>query len=439
MNFYSTRDTKREHPYGLKDAAFMGLAPDGGLFIPERIPQADMAKVEFLARKSYADMATYLAGLFFGDDFDEAEIGEMVHKAYDFDCPLVRVGEGDYALELFHGPTFAFKDFGARFMGGMLGLLSRNNPESETLTVLTATSGDTGSAVAAGFHNVPGVRVVVLYPDGKVSNLQESQMTTLGGNIHPLKVKGNFDDCQALVKGVFNDSFFRASHYVTSANSINLLRWIPQSFYYFYGWCQWKEATGKDKPDIVVPSGNYGNITAGMLAHMMGMPVNRFIAAANANDEVPQYLKTGVYEPRPSVRTVANAMDVGAPSNYERMMYLYGNDYDRLTSEVSGYSYGDREIMDAMKELYITNGYVSDPHSAVAFLASKEARMDGFRLSTAHSAKFLEILRKALENAPENEKPYAIPDGLRKAMEKEKKFTVLENSLEDLENFVDSL
>jgi len=439
MNFYSTRDTKRKHPYRLKDAAFMGLAPDGGLFVPERIPEVDMAKVEALAEQSYADMATYLAGLFFGEDFDEATLSEMVHKAYDFDCPLVKISEGDYALELFHGPTFAFKDFGARFMGGMLGLLSRSNASSEMLTVLTATSGDTGSAVAAGFHNVPGVRVVVLYPDGKVSNLQESQMTTLGGNIHPLKVKGNFDDCQALVKGVFNDSFFRQSHYVTSANSINLLRWIPQSFYYFYGYCQWKKATGKKYPDIVVPSGNYGNITAGMLAHFMGMPVGRFIAGANANDEVPQYLKTGVYEPRPSVRTVANAMDVGAPSNFERMIHLYGNDYDGLIAQVYGYSYSDAEIMAAMKELYVKDGYVSDPHSAVAYLASKDAKMDGFRLSTAHSAKFLEVLHVALENVPENKNPYAIPEGLRKAMEKPKSFTVLENSLADLEAFVDRL
>jgi len=438
MNFYSTRDAKKEHPYGIKDAAFMGLAPDGGLFIPEYIPQVDMAKVETLAEVSYAEMACYLAGLFFGDDFSEEELRAMIMKAYDFECPLVKVSEGDFALELFHGPTFAFKDFGARFMGGMLGLLTKRQDSKEELTVLTATSGDTGSAVAAGFHNVPGVRVVVLYPEGKVSDLQESQMTTLGGNIHAVRVKGNFDDCQALVKGVFNDSLYRQTHYVTSANSINLLRWIPQSFYYFYGYCQWKKATGKSEPDIVVPSGNYGNITAGMLAHFMGMPVKRFIAGSNANDVVPEYLKSGVYSPRPSVRTVANAMDVGAPSNYERMMYLYSQDFSKLTASVYGFSCNDEEIKAAMKELFEKYGYVSDPHSAVAYNTAKAYGMDGFRLSTAHSAKFLDVLHSALgEGAPEE--AFAIPEGLRKAMMKEKEYTVMENSLKDLEDFVDKL
>lgn len=444
MKYFSSRDSKKEHPYSLKDAAFMGLAPDGGLFIPEYIPQADMSIVESLAEKSYAEMALYLAGLFFGDDIPEDELRAMIMKAYDFDCPLVKVSEGDYALELFHGPTFAFKDFGARFMGGMLGILSRMKSEEnasdsdEMLTVLTATSGDTGSAVAAGFHNVPGVQVVVLYPEGKVSDLQESQMTTLGGNIHAVRVKGNFDDCQALVKGVFNDSEFRKNHYVTSANSINLLRWIPQSFYYFYGWCQWKKATGKTEPDIVVPSGNYGNITAGMLTHFMGMPVRRFVAGSNANDVVPAFLRSGVYSPRASVRTVANAMDVGAPSNYERMMYLYDHDFSKLTASVSGYSYDDAQIKAAMKELFEKNGYVSDPHSAVAYNTAKDCGMDGFRLSTAHSAKFLDVLHDALgPGAPDS--AFAIPEGLRKAMEKPKEYTVMENSLKDLESFVDKL
>lgn len=441
MKYFSSRDSKKEHPYSLKEAAFMGLAPDGGLFIPEYIPQADLSMVESLADRSYAEMALYLASLFFGEDIAEEELRAMVMKAYDFDCPLVKISDDDYALELFHGPTFAFKDFGARFMGGMLGLLSKmkeNEEGSEMLTVLTATSGDTGSAVAAGFHNVPGVQVVVLYPEGKVSDLQESQMTTLGGNIHAVRVKGNFDDCQALVKAVFNDSEFRKSHYVTSANSINLLRWIPQSFYYFYGWHQWKKMSGKSEPDIVVPSGNYGNITAGMLAHFMGMPVRRFIAGANANDVVPEFLKTGTYSPRPSVRTVANAMDVGAPSNYERMMYLYGQDFGKLCEAVSGYSYDDAQIKAGMKELFERCGYVSDPHSAVAYNTAKDAKMDGFRLSTAHSAKFLDVLRDALgPGAPES--AFAVPEGLRRAMEKKKEYTVMENSLKELETFVDKL
>jgi len=431
MKFYSTRDEKKAKSYSLKEAAFMGLAPDGGLFIPESIPQVDMDEVARRAEQSYAEMAYYLADKFFGEDLPADKLREMVFRAYDFDCPLVKISENDYALELFHGPTYAFKDFGARFMGGMLGLLSDSSDE---LTVLTATSGDTGSAVAAGFHNVPGVRVVVLYPEGKVSNLQESQMTTLGGNIHPVRVRGNFDDCQALVKAVFNDNFYRQSHYVTSANSINLLRWIPQSFYYFYGYCQWKKATGKDAPDIVVPSGNYGNITAGMLAHFMGMPVRRFIAASNANDVVPAYLKSGKYEPRASVQTIANAMDVGAPSNYERMMYLYEQDFAKLTASVYGYACDDNAIREGIKELYNDYGYISDPHSSVAWNASKQYNPDGFRLSTAHCAKFLSVLEETLP-----EVKVEIPAGLKAAMEKPKVFTPMDNSLQELEAFIDKL
>ncbi|MGM9748546.1 MAG: threonine synthase, partial [Candidatus Cryptobacteroides sp.] len=330
MKYFSTRDISRQHPFSLKDAARLGLAPDGGLFMPATVPQVDLDKVCELANISYSKLATYLASLFFGDDLPVEQIASMSEKAYYFDCPLNTIGPGVNILELFHGPTCAFKDFGARFMGGMFGLL---NDDGEDLTILTATSGDTGSAVAAGFFNVPGTKVVVLYPEGKVSPLQEAQMTTLGGNIYPVRVRGNFDDCQSLVKSVFNDITFRHTHNVTSANSINLLRWIPQSFYYFYAWAQWTRENN-NAPDIIVPSGNYGNVTAGMLAWKMGLPVRRFIVASNANDVIPKFLATGVYNPGPSVRTVANAMDVGAPSNYERMMYLFRNDYESLKSMV---------------------------------------------------------------------------------------------------------
>lgn len=427
MKYYSTRDKGRLAPHALKDAAFMGLAPDGGLFVPERIPAVDMAAVESAAEKSYADMACYLAGLFFGEDVPQADLEAMVRRAYNFDCPLVKVGEGKYTLELFHGPTFAFKDFGARFMGGMLGLL---NQSADDLVVLTATSGDTGSAVAAGFYNVPGIKVVVLYPNGKVSDLQESQMTTLGGNIRPVRVNGNFDDCQALVKKVFADSGFRTDVNVTSANSINILRWIPQSFYYFYGWCQWKKATGAELPTIVVPSGNYGNITAGMLAHAMGLPVKGFIAGSNANDVVPQYLRSGVYNPRESVRTIANAMDVGAPSNFERMMYLYGEDFGRLTSELSGFSNTDAEIRDGIREMYELYGYVSDPHSAVGYNATKAYGIEGFWLSTAHQAKFREVIKDTLG------REFPIPEGLQIAMRKQKHFHPMDVNVDDLEDYI---
>ena len=427
MFYYSTRDKERLHPYSLKEAAFMGLAPDGGLFVPERIPAVDMAVVESKAAESYAEMACYLAGLFFGDDVPQADLRRMVFNAYNFDCPLVKVGEGKYTLELFHGPTFAFKDFGARFMGGMLGLL---NQSAEDLVVLTATSGDTGSAVAAGFYNVPGIKVVVLYPNGKVSDLQESQMTTLGGNIRPVRVNGNFDDCQALVKQVFNDSAFRSHVNVTSANSINILRWIPQSFYYFYGWCQWKKATGEQLPTIVVPSGNYGNITAGMLAQAMGLPVKGFVAGSNANDVVPEYLQTGVYNPRESVRTIANAMDVGAPSNFERMMYLYGEDFDHLTGSLAGFSNTDAEIRDGIRDMYEKFGYVSDPHSAVGYNASKFYGIEGFWLSTAHHAKFREVIADTLG------REFPIPEGLQVAMRKQKHFHPMDVSVAALEDYI---
>ena len=389
MKFYSTRDTKRACGCSLREAAMMGLAPDGGLFVPERIPQADMAEVERLAGESYAAMAGYLAGLFFGDDFDPQLLRRELESLYDFPVPLRAVGCGRYTLELFHGPTCAFKDFGAGFMGRAIGLLGA---AGERLVILTATSGDTGSAVAHGFYGVPGVDVVVLYPEGKISRLQECQMTALGGNIHPLRVAGTFDDCQRLVKELFADAEFRKRRRVTSANSINLLRWIPQAFYYFYGYCRWRQAAGGDRPVIVVPSGNYGNLAAGMLAQRMGLPVGGFVAASNINDVVPEFLRTGVYCPRPSVRTPANAMDVGAPSNFERMLWLCGGDPEALRGELEGFRCDDACIRRTIDELYERHGYFSDPHSAVGYAASMAIGKPGFYLSTAHPAKFGEVI-----------------------------------------------
>jgi len=393
MKYYSTRDISRTAAFSLSEAAFLGLAPDGGLFMPERYPQADLSKIEELASKSYADMALYLAGLLFGEDVPEDELEALVRDAYDFDAPLFEVAPGAFTLQLFCGPTFAFKDFGARFMGRMMGYLNRGG---EPITVLTATSGDTGSAVAQGFWKVPGVKVVVLFPDGKVSPFQAAQMTTLGVNIFPLRVEGNFDDCQRLVKEMFSDPDLRSKVKITSANSINVLRWIPQSFYYFYAWAQWKRATGKDCPDIVVPSGNYGNITAGMLAEKMGLPVGRWIAGANANDVVPRYLAGEPYVPMASKQTVANAMDVGAPSNYERMMVLYGRDDSKVRASVVGRSYSDSEIETGIAEMDSRFGYVSDPHSAVGYLTYRDSGADGFWLSTAHAAKFSSVIERSI-------------------------------------------
>lgn len=388
MNYYSTRDHARAHGYSLREAAMMGLAPDGGLFVPERIPQADMSRVEELAGESYAALAGYLAGLFFGGEFDAGTLQQSLDSLYDFPVPLRMVGRGHYTLELFHGPTCAFKDFGAGFMGRTLGLLAGG----ERLTILTATSGDTGSAVAHGFYGVPGIEVVVLYPDHRISRLQERQMTTLGGNIHALRVAGSFDDCQRLVKEAFSDATFRRRCAVTSANSINLLRWIPQAFYYFWGYCCWRRETGGERPTIVVPSGNYGNLAAGMLAQRMGLPVGRFVAASNANDVVPEFLQTGIYRPRPSVATPASAMDVGAPSNFERMVWLCGGSEEALRGELDGFRCDDALIRRTIDELYERYGYRSDPHSAVGYAASAVRSDRGFYLSTAHPAKFGEVI-----------------------------------------------
>ena len=414
MKFYSTRD-KSQKLFALADAAFMGLAPDGGLFLPERIPQIDMARVEELAAKSYADMALYLAQSIF-DDVDADVMERVVRDAYDFPIELKSLGDNLHTLELFHGPTHAFKDFGARFMGRMTGVL---NNEGE-LVILTATSGDTGSAVAHGFYGVDGVRVVILYPDGKVSPLQEAQMTTLGGNIHPLKVNGTFDDCQRMVKSMFRDEQLRKEVRITSANSINLLRWLPQSFYYFYGYCAWKHMTGRDNPEVVVPSGNYGNLTAGMFARRMGLPLKGFVAASNANDVVPEFLNTQNYNPRASVQTVANAMDVGDPSNFERMMRLCGDDFDALRSEVRGFACNDEQIKAAIAEIHDKYGYISDPHSAVGYLATKALDVDGFYLSTAHAAKFGEVVEPVVGVAPE------LPKSLAEMVGKQRNFTPIE-------------
>ena len=425
MKYYSTRDRERISPFTLKDAAFAGLAPDGGLFIPEYIPHVDMQKVEELAEKSYADMAAYLAQTVF-EDIPAEDMDRLVRDAYDFPIRLNSLSEGLYNLELFHGPTYAFKDFGARFMGRMLGYLG----DGEPITILAATSGDTGSAVAHGFYGVDNVRVVILYPDGKVSPLQEAQMTTLGGNINPLKVAGNFDDCQRLVKTMFKDEELRGKIRITSANSINLLRWLPQSFYYFYAYCQWKRLTGKSDPVVVVPSGNYGNLAAGMFAKRMGLPIKGFVAASNANDVVPEYLVTGEYRPRASVRTVANAMDVGDPSNFERMLWLSNDSYEDMKSEIRGFSCSDEQILAAIKDIYEKYGYISDPHSAVGYLATMAYLSDGFWLSTAHAAKFCEVIEQAIGRVPE------LPSGLASAMNKEKYFDRISADESDLVDFL---
>ena len=462
MRFYSTREKNpAARLFSLKEAAVMGLAPDGGLFMPERIPQVDMKRIEELSSRSFPEMAAYLASLFF-DEFSESQPLEVCKAAFDFPIPLKCVSAEQsasfasaaqsvsaaqpasfasaacacataslqqslstpalYTLELFHGPTFAFKDVGARFMGQMLGRLA---DKEKRINVLVATSGDTGSAVAQGFWGVEGVDVTILFPKGKVSPFQESQMTTLGKNIHPVAVEGCFDDCQRMVKELLGDKEFSARHSLTSANSINILRWIPQSFYYFWGYCQWMRATGQPLsaaqpaspvgPVVVVPSGNYGNIAAGMLAKKMGLPIRSFIAVSNANDTFPRLLSSGVYEPHTTIPTIANAMDVSAPSNYERIMNLYSapesapisasvsapksaaeSALEALRNEVLGFSCSDTLIKAGIAEQYRKYGYLACPHSSTGYLLASQARIEGFWLSTAHYAKFINVISDAL-------------------------------------------
>lgn len=455
MRFYSTREKNpAARLFSLKEAAVMGLAPDGGLFMPERIPQVDMKRIEELSSRSFPEMAAYLASLFF-DEFSESQLLEVCRAAFDFPIPLkcVSAESALYTLELFHGPTFAFKDVGARFMGQMLGRLA---DKEKRINVLVATSGDTGSAVAQGFWGVEGVDVTILFPKGKVSPFQESQMTTLGKNIHPVAVEGCFDDCQRMVKELLGDKEFSARHSLTSANSINILRWIPQSFYYFWGYCQWMRATGQSLsaaqsqaaqsqaaaqqhlaaahqsqtaqpaspvgPVVVVPSGNYGNIAAGMLAKKMGLPIRSFIAVSNANDTFPRLLSSGVYEPHTTIPTIANAMDVSAPSNYERIMNLYSapksapisapksaaeSALEALRKEVLGFSCSDTLIKAGIAEQYSKYGYLACPHSSTGYLLASQARIEGFWLSTAHYAKFINVISDALGKEMPLVEPFA--------------------------------
>lgn len=427
MKFYSTRDKNKENLFTLKDAAFLGLAQDGGLFMPISVPQINLGELEKQASVSFPHMAYYVSSLLLESENPPIELFE---DAFNFPIPLIETEPGYETLELFHGPTFAFKDFGARFMGRMMGYLGAN---TEPITILTATSGDTGSAVAQGFYNVDGVKVVVLYPEGKVSDFQEAQMTTLGNNIYPIRVKGTFDDCQILVKMMFSDRDLRSKRRISSANSINILRWLPQSFYYFYGWCLWTQKHNtRHSPVICVPSGNYGNITAGMLASKMGLPVKYFICGSNSNDVVPEYLANGQYIPRPSVQTVANAMDVGAPSNFERLQVLYGSDYNSIISNLNGFSYSDEQIKNAIKSLYVKSGYISDPHSAVGYLAYKDGAKpyEGFWMSTAHQAKFQKVVKDSIGLSPK------LPLEFESIIKKERNYFTMENDSKALKSYV---
>ncbi len=419
MRFYSTE--RKSPSVSFRDALFNGLAPDGGLYMPETIPRLTDEFLANLSKQSLPSAGNQVASAFI-DDIPTREIAEIVARALNFPCPLVPLEEGMYLLELFHGPTFAFKDFGARFMAEAFSYFLQN--EQRELTIIVATSGDTGSAVAHGFYNHPHIKVFVLYPSGKISPLQEKQIATLGGNITAVEVEGTFDDCQRLAKQALSDPELRKNRAVSSANSINVGRLLPQIFYYVAGVGAWQaQAGGTRKPLwVVVPSGNFGNLTAGLFAKWMGLPIERFVAATNVNDVVPQYFKTGIYTPRPAIPTISNAMDVGNPSNLARMRALYGEDLAKLKLDVEAASVNDQETLEELKRTYEKTGYTLDPHTAVGVAAARRVRSamrgtppDFLILATAHPAKFGEIIEPVIG------REIAVPRQLRGPMGREKK------------------
>lgn len=374
----------------LHEAVVKGLAGDRGLYMPETIKTLPQSFFDNIDKMSFQEIAFTVAQAFFGEDVNEDDLRKIVYDTLSFDCPVARITDNIYSLELFHGPTLAFKDVGARFMARLLQYFIRQEGNEE-VNVLVATSGDTGSAVANGFLGVDGIHVYVLYPKGKVSKIQESQFTTLGKNITAVEVDGVFDDCQALVKNAFMDEELNKHMKLTSANSINVARFLPQAFYYFNAYARMKAMGKADEMVVCVPSGNFGNITAALFGHRMGLPIKRFIAANNANDIFYNYLQTGKYEPKASRQTIANAMDVGDPSNFARIYDLYKGDHKAVTSLISGATYTDDMIRETMRQCYADNGYILDPHGACGFRALSEqlkAGETGVFCETAHPAKF---------------------------------------------------
>ena len=428
MNYYSTN--KQAPIATLEEAVVKGLAGDKGLYMPERITRLDPQVIEQMKEQSFHEIACTVARAFFGEDVEPETLDQIVCDTLAFETPVVEVKDPIYSLELFHGPTLAFKDVGGRFMARLLGYFIRKEGLKE-VNVLVATSGDTGSAVANGFLGVPGIHVYVLYPKGKVSPIQECQFTTLGQNITALEINGTFDDCQALVKAAFMDEALNAHMKLTSANSINVARFLPQSFYYFNAWAQLARQGKADELVVCVPSGNFGNITAGLFAHRMGLPIKRFVAANNRNDVFLEYLQTGVYTPRPSVATLANAMDVGNPSNFARIIDLYS--YEQICALISGYRYTDEQIAEAIRRCHAETGYLLDPHGACGYQALKAALRPGETgvfLETAHPAKFKGTVDQILGADIE------IPAKLRAFMAGQKQSIELSKDFEGFKRFL---
>jgi threonine synthase len=397
MKYYSTNG--KAPIADLHKAVVKGLAEDRGLYMPERINKLPQAFFDNIEKMSFQEIAYTVASAFFGEDVDPDALHDIVYDTLSFDCPVVQVKDSIYTLELFHGPTLAFKDVGARFMARLLQYFIRQEQGNQQVNVLVATSGDTGSAVANGFLGVDGIHVYVLYPKGKVSPIQECQFTTLGKNITAIEVDGVFDDCQALVKSAFMDAELNQHMKLTSANSINVARFLPQAFYYFNAYARMKEQGKANNLVMCVPSGNFGNICAALFGHQMGLPIKRFIAANNANDIFYKYLQTGKYEPKPSKQTLANAMDVGDPSNFARIYDLYGKSHERITSLISGATYTDDQIRQTMRACYEDTKYILDPHGACGYQALTDGLQPGevgVFCETAHPAKFKEKVDEIL-------------------------------------------
>lgn len=424
MNYYSTNQQVKG--VSLQEAVVKGLADDKGLFMPDIIKMLPASFFENIENLSFQEIAYAVADAFFGEDVEADALKKIVYDTLSFDAPLVKVTENIYSLELFHGPTLAFKDVGGRFMSRLLGYFIAKEGKKGNVNVLVATSGDTGSAVANGFLGVEGIHVYVLYPKGLVSAIQECQFTTLGQNITAIEVDGTFDDCQRLVKTAFMDADLNAQLKLTSANSINVARFLPQSFYYFYAYAQLKKLGKADNAVICVPSGNFGNITAGLFGKRMGLPIKRFIAANNRNDIFLEYLKTGNYNPRPSVATLANAMDVGDPSNFARVIDLYGHSHKAITAEIGGARYTDEDITETIQACYKQTGYLLDPHGACGYQALKDMLREGETgvfLETAHPAKFLETVERIIgEKVEIPEKLQAFMRGTKQSVELSKDF-----------------
>ncbi len=432
MQFISTN--RKSQPVSFFEAVLKGLADDGGLYMPESIPRLPDQFWKNISDLSFNDIAFNIARPFVHEELTDEALRDVIADAFSFDAPLVPLDGKVYVTELFHGPTLAFKDFGARFMSRVFSAM--NQDDEEDVYILVATSGDTGSAVAHGFLGVPGIRVCLLYPSDKVSMLQEQQLTTVGGNVTAVEVEGTFDDCQTMVKQAFSDNDLKNELKLSSANSINFARLLPQSFYYLYALAQLQRKM-KEKPVFCVPSGNMGNLTGGLLAMRMGMPVDQFIVATNVNDVVPEYLRKGVFSPRPSVRTLSNAMDVGNPSNLDRIRFLFNDSISMIRKHLWGASFNDDQTKDAIQWVHQQTGYVMDPHTAVGYLAGEEYRKTTgdedspvILMSTAHPAKFKDTVESVInETIP-------MPEQLQECLEKPKQAIPLAADYQALKSFL---